>query len=92
MYAIAILRYNRSLEEVQVHQEAHRAYVRDLHERGIVVAGGPLDPRTGGAIIFRLPEGEGLTYIDAIRDDDPYIKAGVVEYETLIWNPIIGGL
>jgi uncharacterized protein YciI len=92
MYAIAILRYRRPLEEVQVHQEAHRAYVRGLHERGVVGAGGPLDPRNGGAILFRIQEGAGLDFVDRIRDDDPYIKAGAVQYETLIWNPVIGGI
>ena len=42
MYAIAILRYRRTLDEMQPHVDAHRAYIRDLHERGIVMAGDPL--------------------------------------------------
>jgi uncharacterized protein YciI len=65
-YAIAILRNRRSLQEMQPHVEAHRADVRQLHEQGTVIAGGPLEPR--------------------------YVVAGVAQYETLIWNPIIGGL
>jgi hypothetical protein len=31
-------------------------------------------------------------FLDRIRDADPYIIAGVAQYETLISNPIIGGL
>jgi hypothetical protein len=30
--------------------------------------------------------------LDRIRDTDPYVIAGVAQYETLIWNPIIGGI
>ena len=29
MYALAIIRYRKPLEEVLVHQDAHRAYLRD---------------------------------------------------------------
>ena len=29
MYAVAIIRYRKPLEEVIVHQDAHRAYLRD---------------------------------------------------------------
>ena len=92
MYAIVLIRYRRPLEEVQAHQEAHRDYIRDLHARDVVIAGGPLDPRNGGAFLVRLPDGQGLELVYRIRDEDPYIKAGVVQYETLIWNPIIGGI
>ena len=41
MYALAIVRYRRPLEEVIVHQEAHRAYQRQLKEAGTLLAAGP---------------------------------------------------
>lgn len=91
-YAIAIIRYRRSLDEMQPFVEAHRAYVRGLHEQGIVIAGGPLEPRYGGAIIFRVPDDDPQTALDRVRDADPYVIAGVAQYEMLIWNPIIGGV
>ncbi len=34
MYAVGIIRYRRPLEEVLVHQDAHRAYLRGLKEKG----------------------------------------------------------
>jgi uncharacterized protein YciI len=91
-YAIAIIRYRRSLEEMQPHVEAHRAYVRQLQEQGTVIAGGPIEPRFGGAILFRVPEDDPHTALDRIRDADPYIVAGVAQYEILVWNPIIGSI
>lgn len=54
-YAIAILRYRRPLDEMQPHVEAHRAYVRQLHEQGTVIAGGPLELRYGGASYSASP-------------------------------------
>ena len=92
MYAIAILRYRRALDEVQVHQDAHRAYIRDLQERDIVMAGGPLVPRHGGAILFNVPDEGAQQTLDAIRDNDPYVTAGVAQWEIMLWTPVIGGL
>jgi uncharacterized protein YciI len=90
MYAIAILRYRRPLDEVVPHTDAHRAYLRALQEQGLLLASGPFDPRFGGALLLRVPDGEGLAALDRLRDADPYIHAGVVQYEILPWAPNIG--
>ena len=37
LYAIALIRYRRPLEEVIVHQEPHRAYQRELKAKGVQV-------------------------------------------------------
>lgn len=91
MYALAIIRYRRPLEEVAAHTEAHRAYLRGLKAQGLLVASGPLDPRNGGAALFRLPDGpDALARLDALRDGDPYVKGGVAQYELLPWAVGIG--
>ena len=41
MYAMVIVRYRRPIEEVLVHQEAHRAFQRKLKEEGTILAAGP---------------------------------------------------
>jgi uncharacterized protein YciI len=89
MYAIAIVRYRKPLEEVLKVVEAHRAYLRTLKEKGILLASGPLDPRNGGALFLRLPDGDALA-LDRVRDEDPFTKAGVAQYELLPWLPNIG--
>lgn len=91
-YAIAIIRYRRPLEEVLPHLEAHRAYLKTLREKGLVLASGPFNPRNGGALLLRLnEEGEELMKaLDAIRDNDPYVKNGVAQYEVLPWEPASG--
>jgi uncharacterized protein YciI len=90
MYAIALLRYRRPLEEVLAVVDPHLAYLRRLEAQGLLLASGPLDPRFGGALLLRVPDDALQATLDRIRDDDPYTKAGVVQYELLPWNPVIG--
>lgn len=90
MYVIAVVRYRKPLEEVLKHQDAHRAFAAALRESGVVVASGPLVPRFGGAFLLRLPDGTPDAEILAIRDQDPYVKGGVAQWELLPWDPVNG--
>lgn len=91
MYALAILRYRLPLQEVVAHVEEHRTYLRALKERGLLIASGPFDPRSGGALLLRLPEGVDVQRtLDRVRDDDPFTRHGVAQYELLPWEPNIG--
>ncbi len=90
MYAIAIVRYRRPLEEVVAHQEPHRAYLRQLKDEGRLIAAGPQDPRNGGILLLRVPDDNPQAALDELRDADPYYHAGVVQYELLPWNVVIG--
>jgi len=89
MYAVAIIRYRRPLEEVLVHQDAHRAYLRGLKEKGVLLASGPMNPRFGGLVLLRMPD-EDPKALDSLRDGDPFFQAGVAQYELLAWAPVIG--
>ncbi|MEP7124341.1 MAG: YciI family protein [Byssovorax sp.] len=90
MYAIAIIRYRRPLEEVLRVVDAHRAYLGELNERGLLLASGPFDPRSGGALILRVPDEGSAAALDAIRDGDPFIRQGMAQYELLPWAPTYG--
>ncbi len=90
MYAIALLRYRRPLDEVLAHVDPHRAYLGDLKKRGLLLASGPLDPRYGGALLLRVPDEDAAAALDRVRDNDPFFKAGVAQYELLQWVPGIG--
>jgi uncharacterized protein YciI len=90
MYAIAILRYRRHLDEVLSVQEAHRAYLRELAQRGLLIASGPFEPRAGGALLLRVPDDDPIATLDRIRDDDPFTRSGMAQYEILPWSPVIG--
>ncbi|MEO5731907.1 MAG: YciI family protein [Byssovorax sp.] len=90
MYAIAILRYRRPLEEVLTVIDAHRAYLAGLKQRGLLLASGPFDPRSGGGLLLRVPDEGSAAALDAIREGDPFIVHGMAQYELLPWSPVIG--
>lgn len=90
MYVLATLRYRVPIDVVQEHTEAHRAYLRGLKEQGKLLAAGPFDPRVGGALLLRLPDGTPWPEIVALRDGDPFVKLGVAQYDFQAWNVVMG--
>lgn len=90
MYVIAVIRYRKPLEEVLKVVDEHRAYLRSLKAAGTLVASGPFEPRFGGGLLLRLPDGAPDAAVLAIRDGDPFVKHGVAQYELLPWLPNIG--
>ena len=85
MYALALIRYRRPLEEVLSVLDQHRAYLKQLKEAGTLIASGPMDPRAGGALLLRVPDDDVLASLDAVRDGDPYVTFGVAQYELIPW-------
>ncbi len=90
MYALAILRYRKPLDDVLTIVDQHRAYLRTLKDQGLLLASGPFDPRSGGALLLRIPDDSVQASLDRIRDDDPFTKAGMAQYELMPWAPTIG--
>ena len=85
MYAIALIRYRRPLDDVLVVQVQHRDYLRSLKEAGTLIASGPLDPRSGGILLLRVPDDDVIGALDAVRDGDPYVTFGIAQYELIPW-------
>ncbi len=90
MYALAIIRYRKPIEDVLKHVDAHRAYCQGLKQEGLLLASGPLAPRKGGAMLQRVPDYEAQATLDSIRDNDPYTRFGLAQYEVWPWAPAIG--
>lgn len=90
MYALILIRYRRPLEEVLAVVEPHRAYLRALKAEGLLLASGPFDPRSGGALLLRVPDDAVQATLDRVRDGDPFIQQGIAQYEMLPWAPVIG--
>ena len=90
MYAMIICRYRRPLSEIEAATEAHRAYLGQLKERGVLVASGPLDPRFGGLWLVRVGDENPLAELDAIRDGDPFCQQGLANYDLLPWKVMQG--
>lgn len=90
MYALAIFRYRKPLEEALKLLDEHRAYLRELQAKGLLLASGPVDPRHGGALLLRVPDEGSAQALDAIRDGDPFVQQGCAQYELLPWAPTLG--
>ena len=90
MYSLVLIRYRVPIDVVESVTEEHRAYLRELKAAGILVASGPFIPRTGGALLLRVPDADSAAAIDAVRNGDPFFKQGIANYELLSWNPVIG--
>ncbi len=75
MYAIAIVRYRRPIEEVEAATPVHRTYLRQLKAEGKLVASGPMDPRYGGIFLLKVSDDNPQRDHDAIRDGDPVLPA-----------------
>lgn len=90
MYALAIVRYRKPIEVIDQLLAPHRAYLKDLKDKGLLLASGPLEPRVAGALLLRVDDADPLAALDAIRDGDPFVKAGAAQYELLPWNPVFG--
>ena len=90
MYAIAIVRYRRPIEEVVAATEPHRAYLRQLKADGRLIAAGPQDPRFGGIFLLRVSDDNAQRDLDAIRDGDPFYQQYLAQYELMCWNVVLG--
>lgn len=89
MYALILIRYRRPLAEVEAATQDHRTYLAGLKDAGLLIASGPFDPRTGGALLLRLPDDDPQA-LDRIRDGDPFWRQGLANYELLRWVPVLG--
>ena len=90
MYAIALVRYRRPIEEVVAVTEVHRAYLRQLKADGTLIAAGPMDPRYGGIFLLKVADQDPQRALDAVRDGDPFYQQHIAQYELLCWNVVLG--
>ena len=73
------------LDEVR---PAHRAWLRDRADEGVLLASGPYEGGGSALLIFRA---EDRAELDALLAQDPFAEAGlIVETGVTVWNPIIG--
>lgn len=90
MYAIAIVRYRRPINEVEAATPVHRTYLRQLKADGRLVAAGPMDPRYGGIFLLKVSDDHPQRDLDAIRDGDPFYQQHIAQYELHAWNVLVG--
>jgi len=76
--------YTAPLDEVDAHRDDHIAFLRGLADTGHVVAFGRCRPPTGAVV---LAVGWTAAEARAALTHDPYVRAGVAEYEIREFTP-----
>jgi len=90
VYAIAIIRYKKPFAEIEPMVATHRAYLGELKKKGTLLASGPFEPRFGGGVLLRVPDEGYAAVLDAVVANDPYVKAGLAQWEIWPWHAGIG--
>ncbi|MFZ9035975.1 MAG: YciI family protein [Francisellaceae bacterium] len=83
MLSIIQLNYSKDSDEIEPHLQAHRQHLDRFYQQGLILASGPLSPRTGGMIIAKEMSKEAL---DALIYKDPFYLHGLAEYTIKHWN------
>lgn len=81
---IAILKYKKSLEEVDRFLQAHRDYLAEHYAAGNFISSGPQTPRVGGVIMIKA---ENRISVDAIIAQDPFNINGIGDYQIIEFTP-----
>ncbi|WP_321517219.1 YciI family protein [uncultured Bacteroides sp.] len=81
---ILLLTYQKPLEEVDKHLEAHKVYLEKNYKTGNFVASGRRNPRIGGVILCRAM---GKKEVENLIKEDPFYAYEVAKYEILEFEP-----
>ena len=81
---IVSLNYKCGLKEIDKHLDDHVAYLKQEYANGSFIASGRKIPRTGGIILSCVKSRDELELILA---QDPFIKAGIAEYDITEFFP-----
>ncbi|MEZ5501611.1 MAG: YciI family protein [Halioglobus sp.] len=84
MLYIAILTYQRPIEEINRHLDDHRAWLAEHYREGRFLLSGPLEPRKGGLILARS---ESLQALESMLAEDPFAIHGLATYDVKAVNP-----
>ncbi len=80
--SLALLTYVKPLDEVDVHRDAHVAWIKDAMDQGIMLLAGRRTPPTGGVLLFR---GEADA-VAAVAATDPFVVNGVATVEIVAFT------
>lgn len=71
--------------EVDKYLSAHREFLDYYYKQELLIASGPMKPRTGGIIIAATND---RSYLESIFKQDPYYLAEIADYEFIEFTPI----
>jgi uncharacterized protein YciI len=86
----AIIEYSQDREKVQSLRPTHRQYLRQLRERGQLVAAGPFTDDSGALIVY---EAGSRDEAEQLLRGDPFCANGIfLTWQLRPWNPVLAQL
>ncbi|GAA2666721.1 MULTISPECIES: YciI family protein [Actinosynnema] len=86
-FAVELVYADDEAKRLEV-RPAHRDYLRELQERGVLLAAGPYADETGALLVYEAADEDELR---AVLAADPYAPAGVVaEIRVHEWKALLG--
>ncbi|MDG0817314.1 YciI family protein [Bdellovibrio svalbardensis] len=83
---VITLTYLKPLSEVEKQLPAHREFLKQGYSAGMLLASGPMIPRTGGIILAR---GNDKNAILNFLESDPFKKNDIAAYEVVEFDPVL---
>lgn len=83
---VCLVNYNVPLEQVEKHLSAHRSYLQQGYDDGILLASGPREPRVGGVVIGKF---ECINCAKAFAKADPFCVNNIASYEIIEFEPVL---
>jgi uncharacterized protein YciI len=77
--------YRAPLARIDETLAAHRAHLQTGYERGLLLASGPQQPRSGGILLARAPTRQALEDFIAA---DPYRVQSLAEFRLIEFQPV----
>ena len=81
---IVSLHYIKPLEQIELHLEAHKQFLKAHYAKGDFIMSGAKIPRTGGIILINTMNRETLY---ALLSKDPFQQHNIAEYEIIEFTP-----
>jgi uncharacterized protein YciI len=82
---IVQLTYKAPLSEVDKYLQAHREFLDYHYKQGLLIASGPMKPRTGGIIIAATKD---KIHLESVVKQDPYYLAEIADYQIIEFTPV----
>lgn len=82
---IVQLAYKVPLTEVDKYLQAHREFLDYHYRQGLLLASGPMKPRTGGIILVLSQDRQA---VEALFKQDPYHLADIADYTFTEFTPV----
>lgn len=82
---IVQLTYKTPISEVDKYLQAHRQFLDYYYKQGLLIASGPMKPRTGGIIIAATND---RAYLEEVFQKDPYYLAEIADYQMIEFTPV----